>query len=778
MIVSILGVWKSGAAYVPIDPTYPDDRIEFIVQDTKAKIVIANEKYITRLHSYDMMKIEIDSTLVNQIINTSSMNFNPDFHLSEHSLAYVIYTSGTTGKPKGVVIEHASVVTFRNDITYRYFGNNDSDTMSKAILFLSNYVFDFSIEQIALSILSSNKLIIPENPFIFDAKFYSYLNKNRLAYLSGTPTQMQQIDFIRLNYLEALTIGGESITAKVFEKLRRECSGQIRQVYGVTEATVYNMVYVYENNMKYKNSMGVPLLNTKAFVLNNSQQMLPVNAVGELYLTGSCVSRGYLNRPELTAERFLPNPFQTDEEKKEGKNARIYKTGDLVRWLPDGELEYLGRNDLQVKIRGLRIELGEIEAVLSSYQGVNRSVVLAKDHKKKNIDAPSTKYLVGYYVSDDDIDESNIKQYIQTKLPDYMIPNRLMRIEKIPVTINGKLDTKALPEFNFAAEESNYCAPRNELEVKLCEIWSDILGIEKVGITDNFFQLGGDSIGSLQIVGRLRQDNDLNISVKDIFMYKTIEKLYDNKLKDQVMHLNADVESLNGIELSSSTGEIGLLWILEYFLKRKDFSSNHFNQHVIFRIALFDENKFRDCLVKLVAHHEAFRIRFKKGADAKYFPCYQTNLDSDQINLVRIKTLASTQMALETELRGLLKKTTDIENGPMYMVGYSYDHEDNGSAKVWIFIHDLIADWISCRIISEDLQRLYHGSSFSSSSFYKQWSIAVKEYVTNIETNEVAYWECFLNANVKHFNHVLTDKQRTNNGISETEIILPEQTVR
>ncbi|CAF5134108.1 unnamed protein product, partial [Rotaria magnacalcarata] len=206
---------------------------------------------------------------------------------------------------------------------------------------------------------------------------------------------------------------------------------------------------------------------------------------------------------------------------------------------------------------------------------------------------------------------------MQTKLPDYMIPNRLMWIKEMPVTINGKLDTKALPEFNFSAEENNYCAPRNGVEVNLCEIWSDILRIEKVGITDDFFRLGGDSIGSLRIVGRVREDLALNISVKDIFVFKTIEKLYDNKLKDQVMHSNADVESLDGIELTSSTGEIGLWWIQE--------------------IALFDENKFKECLAKLVPHHEAFGIRFKKDADGKYFPCYQTNLDSDQINLVRIK---------------------------------------------------------------------------------------------------------------------------------------------
>ncbi|CAF5007643.1 unnamed protein product, partial [Rotaria socialis] len=223
------------------------------------------------------------------------------------------------------------------------------------------------------------------------------------------------------------------------------------------------------------------------------------------------------------------------------------------------------------------------------------------------------------------------------------------------------LDAKALPEFNFSAEENNYCAPRNELEVKLCEIWSDILGIEKVGITDDFFRLGGDSIGSLQIVGRLRQDNDLNISVKDIFMFKTIEKLYENKLKDQVIHSNALVESLNGIELTSSTGEIGLLPIQEYLLKRKDVSSNHLNQRVVFRLARFDENKFKECLAKLVSHEEVFGLRFKKNSVGEYYQYYETNVDIEEINLVQMNTSPSTELNVQAELRGLLKKTTDIE---------------------------------------------------------------------------------------------------------------------
>ncbi|CAF3940917.1 unnamed protein product, partial [Rotaria sp. Silwood1] len=201
---------------------------------------------------------------------------------------------------------------------------------------------------------------------------------------------------------------------------------------------------------------------------------------------------------------------------------RIYKTGDLVRWLPDGEIEYLGRNDFQVKIRGIRIELGEIETILSSYQGVKQSVVLAKDYKNKNTDTSSTKYLVGYYLSDNDIIESDLKQFMQMKLPVYMIPNRLVRIKKIPVTVNGKLDARALPDIDFSIDEENYIAPRNELEMELCKLWSNLLGIEKIGIMDDFFRLGGDSISALQIVGRLRETYGLNYPLAAV-AYETVK---------------------------------------------------------------------------------------------------------------------------------------------------------------------------------------------------------------------------------------------------------------
>ena len=258
-------------------------------------------------------------------------------------------------------------------------------------------------------------------------------------------------------------------------------------------------------------------------VLNNQLQMLPINAIGELYLSGDCLARGYLNRSDLTAERFLPNPFQTEEEKRLGKNSRIYKTGDLVRMLPNGELEYLGRNDFQVKIRGLRIELGEIENAISSFEGIKQAIVLAKDKSDEN----KQKYLIGYYVSENMIDESDIKEYLQTKIPEYMIPNRLVRIDKVPVTINGKLDKKALPEVDLMKSSSNQIKPRNELESKVYLIWSELLQIQddSISIDDDFFSLGGDSILSIKLSFLISKEFQIKISIQDIFKNRTIRKM-------------------------------------------------------------------------------------------------------------------------------------------------------------------------------------------------------------------------------------------------------------
>ncbi|CAF4883201.1 unnamed protein product, partial [Rotaria sp. Silwood1] len=636
MIISILAVWKSGAAYVPIDPSYPDERIQFILQDTKAKIIIANKKYIIRLDPYDLVKIEIES--ISTTVNDNRNNENVQPICSSDNLAYVTYTSGTTGKPKGVMKEHKSVINVVIDLTEKYNLSASEQNVEKIVLF-SQYVFEPFIRQFLMALLNSHALIIIKQDDIHDSnRFDLFSNTYKISYLNGTTSILQGYDYTNSKSLKKLIFAGEELTENCFNKLRKTFKETIINEYGPTESALVSTMKMFDLNEKRINrSIGKPLMNVKCYVLGEKLKQLPIGAIGELYIGGIGVARGYLNRPELTNERFLSNPFQTEEEKKEGKNARIYKTGDLVRWLPDGEIEYLGRNDFQVKIRGIRIELGEIETILSSYQGVKQSVVLAKDYKNKNTDTSSTKYLVGYYLSDNDIIESDLKQFMQMKLPVYMIPNRLVRIKKIPVTVNGKLDARALPDIDFSINEENYIAPRNELEMELCKLWSNLLGIEKIGIMDDFFRLGGDSISALQIVGRLRQT-----------------------------------------------------------------------------IAQFDENKFKDCLAKLIEYHEAFRVRFKKHDGNKYSQYYETNIDSKEINLVRIKNSKSIEINFETELNNLLNKNMDIENGPMYMVGYTYDHGDNGSVKVWFFVHHLIADWTSCRIISEELQRLYTGSDFGN----------------------------------------------------------------
>jgi acyl-coenzyme A synthetase/AMP-(fatty) acid ligase/acyl carrier protein len=313
---------------------------------------------------------------------------------------------------------------------------------------------------------------------------------------------------------------------------------KIANIYGPTETTIWSIFKHYYKQKEEVKKVALNKLfdNEKIAILDRNLTILPIGAIGELYIGGVGLARGYLNRPDLTAEKFIANPFQTEAERKVGKNSRLYKTGDLVRWLPCGNIEYIGRNDFQVKIRGYRIELGEIESVLASYPNIKQAVVIARDSKNElEGNKTDNKYLVGYYTSSQELDNEAIRDYLENKLPEYMVPVVLMHLDKLPLTINGKLDRKALPEPNFINEET-YTAQVTELEEKLCRIWSEVLGIpfEKIGVRDDFFRLGGHSILAIKLMTRINKELNILVNVSTIFTANTVRTM--SKLLNQTKY--------------------------------------------------------------------------------------------------------------------------------------------------------------------------------------------------------------------------------------------------
>ncbi|NDB86865.1 MAG: gramicidin biosynthesis protein, partial [Alphaproteobacteria bacterium] len=379
-------------------------------------------------------------------------------------------------------------------------------------------------------------------------------------------------------------------------------------------------------------------------------------------------------------EKFIANPFQSDEERADkkyglaGRNARLYRTGDLVRWLPDGNLEYIGRNDFQVKIRGYRIELGEIENALLEYEGIKQSVVLAREHMKlvdgDNVDDDLgvdtyNKYLAGYYVSEKKLDEAHLFKYLQSKLPEYMVPSVLVHLEQFPLTINGKLDRKALPDPEFGGDINNYVAPRDEVEKQICKIWAEVLGLpeEKLGIKDDFFRLGGDSIVSIQLVSRLRQRLGLQLSIKDIFNYKNIERLYDNVLsKELTSDSFVEVKTEQGI----LSGEVDLLPIQEWFFGNRLSANHHWNQSFIVKTLALDIDRLQASVDKLAMHHDSLRLRYRKDDSVEgvnnYVQYYDADAKTEKLKLLDISTLGAKEGSEEFN-RKLEDILTDWQSG-------------------------------------------------------------------------------------------------------------------
>lgn len=539
MLIAILGVIKAGGAYVPIDVAYPEKRIKYILNDMGMKVLITNKTnyaYICKciLNNMDISNqkhpssfdqestIVIDDANIRHQLKQQKSN-NPTVTIHSYNLVYVMYTSGTTGTPKGVMLEHRSVTTRILSMIEKSGINSQNK-----YLFKTNYVFDVSFSDIFMTLLSGASLYMTKS--VFDIQeICNLITENNIDICHFVPSQLEVInDYLLsrnlLNILKTINVSGEK-----FHKSLIHENTNIKYInyYGPTETgeVTFDITNYKDQISKHPKlgTIGYPLTGSTLYVLDDHLNPLPIGAIGELYIGGDGLARAYLNLPELTQKLFISNPFQNLIEKQTNINSRLYKTRDLVRYLPDGNIEYIGRNDTQVKVRGFRVELNEIEAKLCNYPGIKQAVVLPQEQNTGL--GISQVFLIAYYVSHAELDENVILEHLSEELPDYMLPSLFIYLEHLPLTDNGKLDVRALPSANIATKIDAYVAPRNDLEKKICALYADALNLslDKVGINDSFFKLGGNSILAIHLVFKLQRYFD--ITVNDIFEYKTPAKI-------------------------------------------------------------------------------------------------------------------------------------------------------------------------------------------------------------------------------------------------------------
>jgi amino acid adenylation domain-containing protein len=527
MIVAAVAVWKAGGAYAPIEPETPDERVRYMLSDTGTRVVLCSEQHRSRIETLGGTAVlAVDGPQGRALRDREPQASG----VQAGHLAYVIYTSGTTGKPKGVMIENRSVVNHVSVIStlYGFHEKPGEEVMAQAL----NFAFDGGVVPMVLALMTGNTLlVVPDKLWLDSEKFTAYLNTHGVTHVNGTPTLYRHVDLGAVPSLKRMIVGGESLDVSCFRRMRRANGVPIFNEYGPTEATISVTSYAVR---EYDLAIGRPQSNVRMLVLNEALRPVPVGGLGELFIAGPGLARGYLNLPELTAEKFIKNPFQTDSEKAdlswgpEGHYGRLYRTGDVVRWRTDGAMEYVGRNDSQIKVRGFRVELAEIESAINTYPGVRQSVVLPGESGELDA-ATEVTTLVGYYVSEVPLDGGELVRHLERQLPSYMVPHTLLHLTALPTTVNGKLDTRALRALQLDVH-GEHVGPRTELETKIRDIVSEVIrvGSEHIGMQDDLFGLGLNSILVVKLITRLKNDLGVDISIPSLFMYPTIAELVAN----------------------------------------------------------------------------------------------------------------------------------------------------------------------------------------------------------------------------------------------------------
>ena len=795
LIISLLAVQKAGGTYIPLDPNYPQARLNYIVEDSQLTVLLTQIKYQEKFTNNDLTIINLDRSLLPAPCSPASTAPPlpapcPSASSTPHpkNLAYIIYTSGSTGKPKGTMISHQGLVNYLTWAIGKY-----PIATGNGFPVHSSISFDATITSLYTALLVGQKIILfPEENELETLK--DVLNSsNNYSAIKLTPAHLNAIARLStndevVNPAQTFIIGGEALTKDAIAQWQKRApQTKLINEYGPTETVVGCCTYEIPPKTIFQNQIpiGSPIANTQLYILDEYLQPVPVGIPGELYIGGHGVARGYLQQPELTAEKFIPNPFfEGRRQKAEGRSlgtssaplplsssvpsassaplceavsfraARLYKTGDRAKYLPDGTIEYLGRLDNQIKIRGYRIELGEIEAELTNHSDVQSALVIARDER-----------LIAYFIPHRACDVSTLRSFLQNKLPSYMVPGNFVQLDRFPLTPNGKIDRAALPLPELETRKAQVIEPSTEKEKILVKIWQEVLNLDRIDIEDNFFELGGDSILSIQIIARARQAR-LTFTPKQLFQYQTIAELAAIALE------NKPIQAEQGLV----TGKIPLTPIQHWFFEQELVDLNHYNQAILLEVTTeLNPDWLQAALKHLVSHHDALRISFNNENSS----WTASNLESvEDPNFITVDLREAKNEALEqsiTETANQLQTSLDISQGKL-VTGALFRLGNSKSDRLLLIIHHLVVDGISWRILLEDLAIAYKQLETKQSlqlppktASYKSWGKTLEKYSQEIDTkSELDYW---LNKN--EIASIPTDKsasQETNTIASTKQI--------
>ncbi|HEX6717639.1 MAG TPA: amino acid adenylation domain-containing protein [Pyrinomonadaceae bacterium] len=700
MLVALLGVLKAGGAYVPLDPEYPSERLGFMLADAQVCVLLTEQRLKRLLPAPDARVICLDEAEERLSVDQQRV-VQPDY------LAYVIYTSGSTGTPKGVAITHQSATTM-----LRWAQEVFSAEQLSGVLASTSICFDLSVFEMFLPLCVGGKVILARNAL----ELPQLAARDEVSLINTVPSAIAEL--IRTEgvpeTVKTINLAGEALKSELVKQIYEHTgASQVWNLYGPTEDTTYSTFALISKESNV--SIGRPIACSHAYVLDQQLQPVPVGVTGELYLGGAGLARGYLDRPALTAEKFIPDPF--------GTGARLYRTGDLARYLPDGNIEYMGRMDHQVKIRGYRVELGEVEARLAQHSAVRESVVMVREDEQRG------PRLVAYVVAAEgkSVSASQLREYLRRGLPAYMIPAQFVMIERIPLTSNGKLDRSALLQLDSTQFEVSYTAPTDQVEEMLVEIWAAVLGVERVGINDNFFDLGGHSLLAAQAMSRVQKAFKTELPLRLLFEFPSVAAF----AQQMAAIRKEDLTIPPPFEPISRAGDLPLSFAQQrlWFLDQLEPGCHAYNMPGAVRISgLLDRAVLEKSLGEIVRRHETLRTHFAStGGEPIQVVAAPAPLNLPVIDLSELPLIQR-----DTQLDEILTREAhepfDLARGPLLRV--KLVRLSDREHVVSVTMHHIVSDGWSLDLFLRELATLYQAYAEGMESPLPQLPIQYADFAS------------------------------------------------